>query len=258
MKSKLLKMRIEGKSKSGYLLSISCPANRIAVSFCPKTRQLLFHNHNDLTSFLLQNEIQLRKILHNKRPESFFTGFELNFAIFEDRDPSAFNDKNNILVSDKRNGKNESYAIENGIDTITKLYTDGSFLEKKEQGGIACIIEYASGEYLVDYGPSSASTSTLTELHAAIRGLEILFQCKEIRIVTDSQYVRKGLTEWMRNWKLNDWHTANGTKVKNIDEWKRFEKLTGEKYIEIQWVKSHRKHLQNVLCDKLARKAAML
>ncbi|HKL09852.1 MAG TPA: ribonuclease H [Clostridia bacterium] len=258
MKSKLLKMKITGKSKAGYLFDISCPSNRVAVSFCLETRQLLFHNHNDLTDFLLKNEVQLRKILHNKRPESFFTGFELNFAIFEDRDPSAFSDKKRILVSDKRNGENKSYALEKGIDSITKLYTDGSFFEKKDQGGIACIIEYANGECLVDYRPSTASTSTLTELHAAIRGLEILCECKEIRIVTDSQYVRKGLTEWIRNWNLNDWHTANGTKVKNIDEWKRFEKLTAEKYIEIEWVKSHRNHLQNVLCDRLAKAAALL
>src|SRR6056297_2147844 len=93
MKSKLLKMKITGKSKAGYLFDISCPSNRVAVSFCLETRQLLFHNHNDLTDFLLKNEVQLRKILHNKRPESFFTGFELNFAIFEDRDPSAFSYK---------------------------------------------------------------------------------------------------------------------------------------------------------------------
>ena len=110
----------------------------------------------------------------------------------------------------------------------------------------------------MDYGPSSASSSTLAELHAAIRGLEILSISKKIRIVTDSQYVRKGLSEWIWNWKLNDWHTANGTKVKNIDDWKRFEKLTDGKYIEIEWVKSHRNHLQNILCDSLAKSAALL
>jgi len=110
----------------------------------------------------------------------------------------------------------------------------------------------------MDYGPTSASSSTLTELHAAIRGLEILSSYEKIRIVTDSQYVRKGLTEWIWNWKLNDWHTANGTRVKNIEAWEKIERLTDGKYIEIEWVKSHRNHLQNILCDKLAKSAALL
>ena len=237
-------MNITGKTKTGYLIEISCPNERVAISFCPETRRLLFHNHNDLSDFLLKNEAQLRKILHNKRPESFFIGFKLNFAIFDNKDIAAFSDKSSILVLDKRSGQTKSYALEKGLKSITKLYTDGSFLEKKNKSGIACIIEFTNGEYRVEYGPSSASSSTLTELHAAIRGLEILSEAKKIRIVTDSQYVRKGITEWIWNWKLNDWHTANGTKVKNIDDWKRFEKLTDGKYIEIEWVKSHRNHLQ--------------
>lgn len=251
-------MNITGKTKAGYLIDISCPDERVAVSFCPKTRRLLFHNHNDLSDFLLKNEAQLRKILHNKRPESFFIGFKINFAIFDNKDIGAFSDKNSILVLDKRKGQSKSYALNKGLESITKLYTDGSFLDKKDRSGIACIIEFTSGEYRVDYGPSNASSSTLTELHAAIRGLEILSELEKIRIVTDSQYVRKGLTEWIWNWKLNDWHTANGTRVKNIDDWKKFEKLADGKYIEIEWVKSHRNHLQNILCDSLAKSAALL
>jgi ribonuclease HI len=258
MKSRVLQMSITGKIKAGYLIDISCPCERVAISFCPETRRLLFHNHNDLSNFLLKNESQLRKILHNKRPESFFVGFNLNFAIFDNKDIGAFSDKNSILVLDKRNDESKSYALKKGLEPITKLYTDGSFLEKKDKGGIACIIEFTSGKYRVDYGPSSASSSTLAELHAAIRGLEILSEVEKIRIVTDSQYVRKGLTEWIWNWKLNNWHTANGTKVKNIDDWKRFEKLTDGKYIEIEWVKSHRNHLQNIICDRLAKSAALL
>lgn len=251
-------MNITGKTKVEYLIDISCLCERVTISFCPKTRLLLFHNHNDLSIFLLRNETQLRKILHNKRPESFFVGFKLNFAIFDNKDIGAFSDKNSILVLDKRNGQSKSYALKKGLEPITKLYTDGSFLEKKDKSGIACIIEFTSGEYRVIYEASSASSSTLTELHAAIRGLEILSLSEKIRIITDSQYVRKGLTEWIWNWKLNDWHTANGTRVKNIDDWKRFEKLTDGKYIEIEWVKSHRNHLQNTLCDKLAKSAALL
>lgn len=60
------------------------------------------------------------------------------------------------------------------------------------------------------------------ELLEAIRGLEILERVDRVRIVTDSQYVRKGLTEWIVNWELNDWMTVNGEKVKNIESWKRF------------------------------------
>jgi ribonuclease HI len=74
--------------------------------------------------------------------------------------------------------------------------------------------------------------------------------------VTDSQYVRKGLTEWIINWKLNNWTTANGEKVKNIEYWKRFDRLTDDRYIEFKYVKSHSGHFENTMADLYARDMA--
>jgi len=75
----------------------------------------------------------------------------------------------------------------------------------------------------------------IIELEAAIKGLEILKDVVQIRIISDSQYVRKGLTEWGPIWELNDWHTVNGDKAKNIGYWKYFNILSIGKYIEFEW-----------------------
>lgn len=255
MTSKVIDMHIRRASCSGFFMDLKSGRERAALTFCPSTRRLVLHSRTPLGDFLLRNEDQLRKLLHNKRPESFYPGFVLTFVLFDQKDMEAFSDKNRLLVIDKRGGRNESYAVEKGLEPITRLYTDGSFRENGA-GGIAHIIEFPDGTCLTDHRACKAATSTLTELYAAMEGLERLRDREAVRIVTDSQYVRKGLTEWIRNWKLNDWTTANGTRVKNVEDWKRFDRLTDGKYIEIQWVKSHRDHLQNTLCDRLAKSAA--
>lgn len=89
-----------------------------------------------------------------------------------------------------------------------------------------------------------------------IKSLEILANEKQLRIVTDSQYVRKGITEWIFYWKLNGWLTANGRQVRNIEFWKKFDRLTENKYIEFQRVKSHSGHFENTICDLYAKEKA--
>jgi ribonuclease HI len=86
--------------------------------------------------------------------------------------------------------------------------------------------------------------------------LELLKDEVEIRLITDSQYVRKGLTEWIINWKLNNWKTANGESVKNIKHWKKFDNLSNNKYIEFQYVKAHSQQFENTMADLYARDAA--
>jgi len=89
-----------------------------------------------------------------------------------------------------------------------------------------------------------------------IEGLKKTQHIENLRIISDSRYVIKGLTEWVFNWKLNDWHTAQGEKVKNIEYWQEFDKLTENKYIEFEWVKGHSSQYENSICDFYAKMLA--
>ncbi len=209
-----------------------------------------------LHDFLQKNEYQFRKILHNKRKDTFFKGFKLSFSMIDNKDVAGFNDVNKIIVSNKLNGNDDISIIENGIKDITKLFTDGCFLQDENKGGIAAFIIKSNDSKELISEKTLLQSSCLIELYATIKGLEKLENEKKIRVITDSQYVRKGITEWIFHWKLNNWHTANGEKAKNIEYWKRLDKLIQKKYIEFQWVKGHAESEGNKICHEEANRIA--
>jgi ribonuclease HI len=92
------------------------------------------------------------------------------------------------------------------------------------------------------------------ELVAAIRGLEMLTRPCEVILTTDSQYVRKGITEWMANWKKRNWLTSARKPVKNDDLWRQLDELCRPHKIEWQWVKGHSGHRENEIVDQLANR----
>lgn len=237
-------------------IEISNDKQKTLISFSPETKELKFNDDNELSNFLIANEYQIRKILHNKRPKTFYKGFQVKFALRDKKEVEAFNDRSKIIVLDKRKGNYKNYVKDKGLKKIYELYTDGCFLEKDKSGGYAALIKSPEGNYNIYSYKTEIKSSCLIELLAAIEGLQILKNQEKIRIITDSQYVRKGLTEWIINWELNDWHTANGEKVKNIKYWKLFDSLTNGKYIEFCWVKAHSNHFENTICDFFAKKMA--
>jgi len=93
------------------------------------------------------------------------------------------------------------------------------------------------------------------ELLAAINGLEALNRPARVRIVTDSQYVMKGVTEWLPGWKRRGWKTADRQPVKNIDLWRRLEAALAPHQVEWEWVRGHSGHAENERVDQLARRA---
>ncbi len=228
------------------------------IGYTPLTKSLVFLNDNALSLYLKKHEHQLRKMLHNKRLDTFFIGFELYFILWEDKDSKAFNDRSKIIALDKRaNSEIKIFIPEEEPEGLIKMFTDGSFLEKRGKGGYVVLIKKPAQNYQLHTYESGQKSSSLIELEAAIKGLEILKDTEKIRIISDSQYVRKGLTEWVPIWKLNNWYTVNGEKAKNIGYWKYFEQLTQGKYIEFEWVKAHDNHFENTLCDLYARKQAL-
>ncbi|MBN2041376.1 MAG: ribonuclease HI [Spirochaetes bacterium] len=244
---KKLHMEIIDEDKGTYHIKIS--GSHVAfLKYNPETRNLSFENTNEIVSFLRDNEYQFRKLLHNKRNHTFHKNFTLDFSIIDGKDVQAFNDKNNLMVSD--HGK--IYALsEDKKKDLTEIFTDGSFHPKRDAGAFAFLVKNKDGSYIEKGFISESKSSALIELEAVIAALE--YYTDDVRIVTDSQYARKGIGEWIIHWKLNNWTTANGTKAKNIDMWMRLDELCSSRYVEFAWVKAHSSHFENDYCDLHSR-----
>lgn len=253
---RLLNLEIIGEEKGFFLITITGDNESIHISFDPVLKRLNFINQNKLSVFLKKNEYQFRKILHMKRPETYHKGFTLQFVITDNKDVAAYNNLNNIVTLNRLNGAYEIKVRKKGLKNLPEIYTDGSFSTKKGKGGFAVILKSVEGDYTLKTYETEEKSSSLIELLAAIKGLELTTTMNRVRIITDSQYVRKGLTEWIVNWKRNNWLTASGTQVKNISHWKKFEALSEKRYIEFQYVKAHSQHFENTMADLYARDMA--
>lgn len=222
----------------------------------PEMRALQIPEDGEVNQLLERNRLQLMKILKTRKTVTYHPGFRLRFVITDLKDVSIFNDITKIILLDRRNGEDRITVTAAGKEPIHQLFTDASFLQKTGRSGIAAIIKYPDERYDLHAIGSHARGNCHAELEAVVAGLELLNEVSEIRIISDSRYVRKGLTEWMFNWKLNNWKTSNGNFAKNIQTWKKIDRLTQNKYIEVAWVKGHSGHFENTMCDLYAREAA--
>ena len=142
-----------------------------------------------------------------------------------------------------------------------KIYTDGSCVGNPGPGGWAAVI--LEGETKKElFGGEKLTTNNRMELTAAIKALEYcfiqkknLFAKKKINILTDSNYVKEGITVWINNWEKNNWKTADKKNVKNIDLWKDLKSLSLSQDINWQWIKGHSNDPMNDLADNLAKAA---
>ena len=137
------------------------------------------------------------------------------------------------------------------------LITDGACLGNPGPGGWACLLRYR-GRYRELCGSEPHTTNNRMELTAVIAGLNALKEPCQVTVVTDSEYVRRGVTQWMPQWKQNQWVTSEKTAVKNQDLWKVLEQSLARHQVRWQWVKGHAQHLDNLRADKLAQEAARL
>ena len=142
-----------------------------------------------------------------------------------------------------------------------KIYTDGACVGNPGPGGWAAII-LLENEKRELFGGEKLTTNNRMELTAAIKGLEYCdsqekgqLSLKEIKIYTDSGYLKEGITSWISNWEKNNWKTSDKKNVKNIDLWKNLKDLTKSKQIEWYWIKGHSGDPMNDLADKLAKEA---
>ncbi|MFC0861186.1 ribonuclease HI [Sphaerimonospora cavernae] len=137
-------------------------------------------------------------------------------------------------------------------DRVVDVYTDGACRGNPGPGGWGAILRYGKHERELR-GGEAATTNNRMELMAAIMALETLTRPCVVRLHTDSQYVRNGITSWLANWKRNGWLTAGREPVKNADLWQRLESAAQRHQVEWLWVRGHSGHPENERADSLAR-----
>ncbi|MBS1873105.1 MAG: ribonuclease HI [Acidobacteria bacterium] len=136
-----------------------------------------------------------------------------------------------------------------------KLFTDGACLGNPGPGGWACILRYKDISREM-FGSEPHTTNNRMELTAAVRGLETLKETCEVEVVTDSEYLKNGITSWVKNWKRNGWMTSAKKPVVNQDLWRQLDELNARHQTQWSWTKGHADHPENNRCDELASRAA--
>lgn len=134
-----------------------------------------------------------------------------------------------------------------------QIFVDGACRGNPGPGGWGVLLRYQEHEKQL-YGAEKHTTNNRMELTAAIKALESVNTACHIDITTDSQYLRKGITEWLTGWKRKNWQTANKAPVKNQDLWQQLDAATQQHDITWHWVKGHSGHKENDLVDALANK----
>ena len=138
--------------------------------------------------------------------------------------------------------------------SIVEIYTDGACRGNPGPGGWGALLSIGEHEKELS-GAETLTTNNRMELTAVIRALEALKRPSEARIFTDSEYVRRGITEWVKGWKARGWKTADRKPVKNQDLWERLDALAAGHKIEWRWVKGHSGIPGNERVDQLANEA---
>ena len=141
-------------------------------------------------------------------------------------------------------------------ETRIQIYTDGSCLDNPGPGGWAAIMRYPGGGEKEMSDGEERTTNNRMELTAAIMALLSLAEPASVRVVTDSTYVRDGITSWIHGWKRRNWTNSAGDPVKNRDLWEQLDAAMQGHDIEWDWVKGHAGDELNERCDRLARDAA--
>jgi len=148
-------------------------------------------------------------------------------------------------------------------DASFKIYTDGGCSGNPGPGGWAYVMvqQTFQGVQVIakEKGSEKDTTNNRMELTAVIMALRALKTMANVphqtAVITDSQYVQKGITEWIRNWKRNAWRTADKKPVKNQDLWMELDSLAGEFPIQWEWVKGHAGNEYNEMCDAMTQEA---
>ena len=142
-------------------------------------------------------------------------------------------------------------------DTMVEIYTDGACKGNPGPGGWGALLR-CQGQEKELFGGAPDTTNNRMELQAVIEALRCLKRPCDIDIYTDSQYVQKGISEWITGWKARGWRTASKTPVKNADLWQMLDAEVARHRIQWHWVKGHAGHEFNERADELANRGVDL
>ena len=143
--------------------------------------------------------------------------------------------------------------VEGVVERIVLIYADGACKGNPGPGGWGVLLR-AGGRETEMFGGEALTTNNRMELTAVIEGLRSLKKRARARVYTDSQYVQKGISEWIHSWKRRGWLTADRKPVKNVDLWKKLDEVARQHNVEWHWVKGHAGHPENERADALANK----
>lgn len=144
------------------------------------------------------------------------------------------------------------------IGNTVEIYTDGACSGNPGNGGWGVYIRNSQGLEYEFSGTESNTTNNRMEMMAAIEGLAIMPKAVEIHLYTDSQYLKNGITSWIKKWIVNNWRTADKKIVKNQDLWEKLHQLVQTRNIKWFWVPGHKGHFGNERADALARNAIVV
>jgi ribonuclease HI len=136
---------------------------------------------------------------------------------------------------------------------IVQVFADGACRGNPGPGGWGAIVR-AGGQERELFGGERQTTNNRMELTAVIRALETLSPRSEVAVYTDSQYVQKGISEWLHDWKRRGWRTADKKPVKNVDLWQELDRVSSAHRVAWHWVKGHAGHPENERADALANR----
>ena len=137
------------------------------------------------------------------------------------------------------------------MSDVIEAFTDGACRGNPGLGGWGVLLRFNDHEKRL-CGGEKETTNNRMELMAVIQALESLNRDCKVKLTSDSQYVLKGISEWMENWKKQGWKTAAKKPVKNVDLWQRLDKAREDHNVEWVWVKGHSGHIENEIADELA------
>ena len=137
-------------------------------------------------------------------------------------------------------------------EATVDIYSDGACRGNPGPGGWGAVIKFGQSRKEI-LGGEKATTNNRMEMTAVIRALASLQNGSRVRVFTDSQYVQKGISEWIGGWKRKGWRTADKKPVKNVDLWQRLDEATQRHEIAWHWVKGHAGDVMNERADALAR-----
>lgn len=132
-----------------------------------------------------------------------------------------------------------------------EIFTDGACKGNPGPGGWGALLRFGATEKSLCGGEAN-TTNNRMELMAAIEALKALKESCDVHLTTDSQYVRQGITSWLKGWKKNGWKTSARKPVKNADLWLQLDEQVGRHKVRWSWVKGHSGHRENEIADELA------